>query len=183
MVFVMEEYSISLFDVMQAELSEILEGPGDFIQRLQQCYETAQRYWISLQIKMVAQGFGSAEEEIRFFKEVKPLFTSEIEYYNLVYRLEFFKPVGRSELAAHIQKEQSRLQSFIDSNRQFYQYYKSGQTHLDKNYFLRSAKVDQTLFSHKSSLDPAAYTSHDQLVSNLLTLEKYDCYLRSNYSM
>jgi hypothetical protein len=45
--------------------------------------------------KMVAKAnFKSEGEEIQFFKEVKPQFTSKLIYYNQIYQIERKKPSG-----------------------------------------------------------------------------------------
>lgn len=43
-------------------------------------------------------GFKSEQEEINFFKEIKPLFTSRLTYYNSVYKIETKKPFGGSRI-------------------------------------------------------------------------------------
>jgi hypothetical protein len=179
----MEQYSIILFDAMQAELEQIMNGPGNFVRKLELSYETAQRFWISLQIKLVSSGFESNKEEIHFFRNIKPLFISGIEYFNLVYRLEVFKPAGDRELEAFLQNERQRLHNFTESIKEFYQYYKSGQTDRDEIYFLRSANTNKNPSVHKPYLDIAASTSHDYLVSYILALEKYDDYIRSKFPL
>ena len=38
------------------------------------------------------ENFDSTREEIKYYKTVKPLFKSQIEYYNLIYQAELLKP-------------------------------------------------------------------------------------------
>lgn len=38
--------------------------------------------------------FKSDSEEVHFFKEIKPLFTSKLIYYNMIYKIEMKRPNG-----------------------------------------------------------------------------------------
>ncbi|MBS1564485.1 MAG: RteC domain-containing protein, partial [Bacteroidetes bacterium] len=127
--------------------------------------------------------FPSAEEEIRFFREIKPAFTSEVEYYNLLYHVEIFKPVSREELLAFWLRERQRLTDFIREHEAFYQYYKGGETHSDLQYFTRAGSQSARLPEAKIyDRDANATTGYDYLVTSLLALERFARYVDDKLS-
>ncbi|MFC4686797.1 RteC domain-containing protein [Epilithonimonas pallida] len=67
-------------------------------------------------------GFKSEDEEILFFKEVKPQFTSKRIYYNSVYRIEMKKPSGSGRIIKkYYNNELEKLKRFFDDNLDFLQ--------------------------------------------------------------
>jgi hypothetical protein len=107
--------------------------------------------------------FDSTRDEIDYYKTVKPLFKSQIEYYNLIYQGELLRPKERSELKEFWLREQQRLDKFIQENHEFYTYYKSGATNLDEDYFLATGFTD----------DQGNPLYYDNLIANILALERY----------
>ncbi len=87
--------------------------------------------------KIVAKNnFKTETEEILFFKELKPLFTSKLIYYNMIYKIEMKKPNGGNRiLKKYYNNELLKLKAFFDNELEFYQYYRSGSTYLDYKYF------------------------------------------------
>src|SRR5690242_1081131 len=60
--------------------------------RITLCFKICMDYWTRLKDLMKNYSFENEEEEIWFFKVIKPRFTSLIEYYTLVYHAELFMP-------------------------------------------------------------------------------------------
>ena len=82
--------------------------------------------------------FKSEEEEIRFFKEIKPKLFSRLIYYQKLYEFEVMRPNGSIDVQIrYIEKELNRLTDFFDQNLEFYVYYRSGNTHLDQFFFAK----------------------------------------------
>ncbi len=75
--------------------------------------------------------FKSDLDEIHFFKEVKPQFTSKLIYYNMIYKIEMKRPNGGNRiLKKYYHNELLKLKSFFDNELEFYQYYRSSSTYL-----------------------------------------------------
>jgi hypothetical protein len=82
--------------------------------------------------------FENEEEEIHFFKVTKPKLFSKLIYYQKVYKIETMRPNGSNSVQIkYIKKELDRLTDFFNQNLDFYKYYRSDSTHLDKHFFLR----------------------------------------------
>lgn len=61
-------------------------------------------------------GFKSEDEEICFFKNIKPEFTSKIIYYNTIFNIEMKKPNGGNRvIKKYYNNELIRLKAFFDS--------------------------------------------------------------------
>ena len=143
---------------------------------VEDCYQQCVQCWEQVKRLLKGERFDNIEAEILFFKTVKPTFTSEINYYALLYHAELFKPPAGEKLVAFFEREHQRHRHFIDRNLAFYTYYKSGHTSKDGLYFSRTSK--QTILSEGGSPPDADEVSstHDHLLGDLLSLEKYELY-------
>lgn len=91
-------------------------------------------------------------EEIQFFKEIKPQLFSILIYYRKVYNLEMRMATGgKIDKKDYLEDILSRIKYFFDTNCDFYQYYRSGSTHLDK-YYCQRRKSYNLLFHISDSV-------------------------------
>ncbi|HEY8929524.1 MAG TPA: RteC domain-containing protein [Mucilaginibacter sp.] len=131
---------------------------------------------------MPANDFQKREDEIRFFKEIRPQFYSRYIYYVNVYQyLVQLPPGGESVLHAYIALHLTDIERFFDRNKAFYQYFRSGATQMDEIYY-----------THKGldgSAEPEAFEEHElngsspgYKLSRLLANEKFQDFLKSEAS-
>lgn len=124
--------------------------------------------------------FQDANEEIFFFKDTKPFILSKLIYFNDIYLLELRKPNGSKEvLKEYYKKKQMAITEFCNANLDFYQYYRSKSTHLDKYYFLRGHENYQ--LCHNCSMfdkDPLFSTCCDHRVAKMLAYDILEIYLQ-----
>lgn len=123
--------------------------------------------------------FNSTQEEIHFFKEIKPRFYSKLIYYLKVFNIETRRPNGGQKAEEKfLRKEMQKLTHFFDNNLEFYQYYRTGATYLDEKYFLRGSQdLYLTLDPQYFNTDPSFSTSHDFKVAKLIANELLRIYL------
>lgn len=121
------------------------------------------------------------QEEIYFFKEIKPQFTSKLIYFNEIYNIEINKPIGdEKRLKKYYSKEIKKLKNFFTKNKEFYKYYRTKNSCLDKKYFLRKKyDIKLTLESYYFQSDPVFSTSHDYLIAKLIANEKIIIFLEN----
>src|SRR5687767_6843632 len=81
-----------IYFLLRLELEECLQR-FPFEKAVEKCFMIAGDYWTEVRQAMVGYGFASTNEEVFFFKTVKPLFRAELEYYSLVYHSILFCPV------------------------------------------------------------------------------------------
>lgn len=124
--------------------------------------------------------FQDADEEIVFFKNTKPFILSKLIYFNDIYLLEIRKPNGSKEvLREYYKKKQSAITEFCNANLDFYQYYRSKATHLDKYYFLRNH--ENFKLCHNCGMfdkDPLFSTCCDHRVAKMLAYDMLEIYLQ-----
>ncbi len=121
--------------------------------------------------------FGSLEEEIAFFKQIKPLFYSKYIYYINIYNYHIKLPTGSDEIVkSYISSQLEELKQFFDRNQSFYQYYRSGSDHLDSFYFTRS-NIDVYTELEDFQGDELFSTSHDYKISKIIANERFQEFL------
>lgn len=121
--------------------------------------------------------FGSLEEEINFFKHIKPLFYSKYIYYISIYNYHIKLPTGSDEIVkSYIASQLEELKHFFDRNQSFYQYYRSDSDHLDSFYFTRS-NYDVYTELEDFQGDELFSTSHDYKISKIIANEQFQEFL------
>jgi hypothetical protein len=164
----MKEKWFTLYESMQREIETCKKSDPDQKAVIECCFNIGLKYWSEIQMGIEKENFDSTRDEIDYYKTVKPLFKSQIEYYNLVYQSELLRPKERSELKEFWIKEQQRLTKFIHENQEFYLYHKSGSTRLDEEYFLSSGFTD----------DQGSSLYYDNFIALILALERYMTYIQ-----
>lgn len=129
--------------------------------------------------------FKSNTEEIQFFKELKPQFTSKLIYFNMVYKIEMKRPNGGNRiLKKYFINELQKLKAFFDNELEFYQYYRTGNTYLDYKYFQRGKfDIKLALDNYYFETDTNFSTSHDFKVAQILANDLIQLYLENQLIM
>lgn len=178
------KYSI-LLNNLNEQLNFIDLEIDDQIKKCEQAITVILKSINELKKEATKTNFKSKSEEIQFFKEVKPLFTSKLIYFNLVYRIEMKKPNGGNKiLKKYYNNELLKLKAFFDNELEFYQYYRSGSTYLDYKYFLRGeVDIKLALDSYYFESDMSFATSHDFKVATILANDLIELYLENQLLM
>lgn len=134
---------------------------------------------------VLKSNFKSEHEEIHFFKDIKPQFTSKLVYYNAIYNIEMKKPNGGNRiLKKYCNNELVKLKAFFDNELEFYKYYRSGNSYLDYKYFLRGKfDIKLSLDSYYFEADTDFSTSHDFKVAKILANDLIQLYLENQLIM
>lgn len=135
-------------------------------------------------IEKLKQIFGkektkSQEQEIDFFKNIKPKFTSKLIYYNAIFKIETKKPHGGERIIKkYLNNELEKLKRYFDNNLDFYKYYRTGSNYLDHKYFTRGKfDVKLALDSFYFEVDHSFSTSHDFKVAKIMAHDLIQVYL------
>ncbi len=123
----------------------------------------------------------SQEEEIYFFKCIKPTIHCELIYYATLYRIESKRP--KSSVKSQIKFFNSgidQFQNYFNENQDFYHYCRRNLTHLDKHYFTRKytnikLQVDTSILF----LDEGFSTTHDAKVATFWAYEALIKYFKN----
>lgn len=111
--------------------------------------------------------FIDAQEEIRFFKDVKPVLVSQYLYQQERWKAlradSYYEP--KQKLTYYTQAL-GKLQRFAQQNDEFCRYFISGATYLDHHYFTRQPQAAKWV-----NQDDNFSTSHDSKVAKVLAYE------------
>lgn len=123
--------------------------------------------------------FSSTEEEIYFFKELKPNILGRYLYFNKVYRIESQCPSGSNDvIKEYLNDELGGLTYFFRRNLELYQYYRSKATTYDTYYFIRGkADIRLCCDSFQCDRDPMFSTGYDHKIAKILANEMLQIYL------
>ena len=140
---------------------------------------------VNLKKVVTKNSFKTDSEEIHFFKEVKPQFTSKLIYYNMVYKIEMKRPNGGNRiLKKYYNNELQKLKAFFDNELDFYQYYRSGSTYLDYKYFQRGKfDIKLAVDNYYFETDITYSTSHDFKVAQVLANDLIQLYIENQLIM
>lgn len=120
--------------------------------------------------------FKNKEEEIRFFKEIKPYVLGEYLYYSKLWEILIRQPVTSiRRRKRYLRRMIAEAQKFFNDNPEFYLYYRSGSTHLDDKYFSRM-ETNCPLNCQHFIFDPYFSTSHDYTLAAIKANEKIAAY-------
>lgn len=177
----MKNFTNRLLIELENQLEETQTIEDDPIKKLEVAIEYVVISLEKLKAFFKNYNLNNKQDEIYFFKEIKPQFTSKLIYYNEIYNIEINKPIGdEKRIKKYYSKEIKKLKNFFTKNKEFYKYYRTKNTCLDKKYFLRKKyDIKLTLESYYFQSDPVFSTTHDYLIAKLIANEKIIIFLEN----
>jgi hypothetical protein len=169
-----------LFERLIEQIAVIQKEAGNNLQqRARKSIVVCSELMNELQTHILNHNFSSQEEEIFFFKEVKPKFYGRLIYFHKLYNIEVGLPVGGStDVKAHFQKELDKIRIFFEENRFYYSYHRNQETFLDDKLFTRSRQgVFLTSHIYDINANPAFSTKYDYVFSRIFANELLSDYI------
>lgn len=174
----------SIYEEMVAEIGKLLELPIPEIERVEQAFEIPLGYWEIVKSKLTVHEFKDEHAEIDFYKNIKPLFASYIEYLPLIYLALSILPPDLEMQQTFWRGELDRLQKFVVRHKDFVTYYKKRDTHYDEQYFLpKNNSTEEFIISKFYDGASKFRTSHDHLVTSLIAHEMYHIYVEGKFNI
>lgn len=170
---------------MMAQINSIWSGEVNKVNGAKRSIACCKTVMQKLRQVILSQNFESTADEIEFFKIVKPKFHSRLLFYLKMYNIELNRPTGsKSDQSEYLSKEFYKLRLFFESHTAFYHYYRSGETFLDEQYFLRHKNAThgggvQFLYI---DADPNFSTIYDYQVAKILANQLLSDYLNEELS-
>lgn len=180
----MKQYTHDLLDRINTEIQVLdLEG-DDIFKKSLKATSILEKAFNELKVYTSEYSFKNEAEEIQFFKELKPQIFSKLIYYSTIYKIEMNRPTGSDSVQkAYTLKQLDRLKVFFDNNIDFYRYYRTGNTDLDKQYFLRGKPdILLNLDSFYFERDSKFFTGFDSKVARILANDMLNVYLNVELS-
>ncbi|MGO4904102.1 RteC domain-containing protein [Flavobacterium sp. W20_MBD1_R3] len=174
-------FSRALLCELEEELHAISFNYDNPISMSDKSIETIVKYLQILKNYILDNEFPIKEDEIHFFKYIKPKFSSKLIYFNKVRKLESYKPLGSKRIQRdYLDNELNKLNIYFSENTEFYNYYRLGGQSFDNKIFIRhSVEIDYNLDIFYHELDHRFSTTHDFKVAMILANEIFQRYIEN----
>jgi len=160
-----------LVDHIESSDNNILKKSIEASHVLAEAFDRLKTFILSYQFK-------DEEEEVTFFKEIKPKICYRLIYYRKLYNIEMNRPAGIDKQKEYLSDELNEINKYNIKRLDFIRYYRSGATHLDSLYFLRGkTDTEQYLETFYYELDPDFSTNCDFKVAKILSNDMLQAYL------
>ncbi|HEY4481800.1 MAG TPA: RteC domain-containing protein [Candidatus Brocadiaceae bacterium] len=168
-----------LFNKMIEEIESCTMSGMNENEMAESCFWLTCMYWRTVKELIKERGFKNEKEEIEFFKEIKPRFTSKIEYFVLLTSGLEFVPTDKEKAIEYWKEEEMKYQRFRVKNEDFICYYDRGSNEMDVIYFKRVNEDRKPLLKLISyDGDPEFCSAQDYLVRNLIANRMYHEYVK-----
>ncbi|HBG41770.1 MAG TPA: RteC protein [Porphyromonadaceae bacterium] len=174
----MLQFTSSLKKKVDAKIDEIECSEVSMITKSLEASHVLADAFNRLKEFILSYNFKEEEEEILFFKEVKPKLCYRLIYYRKVYNIEMNRPIGVDKQREYLCEKLNEINTYCTKRLDFIRYYRSGSTHLDSLYFLRGkADPEQYLETFYYELDPNFSTNCDFKIAKILSNDLLSAYL------
>lgn len=175
----MEAFTDEVYKSMVSALNKINAESENLLQQAERSYRAVKNALQKISSFMAGYTFSKPEEEILFFKTIKPKFLRELIFFAELYHLEAGKPAAERKAQEHFIKETMiQIRLYFERNQDFYNYYRSGKTHLDHVYFLRNQQDFDQPPEYAADQDPSGFSTYYSFkLSRLLALEQLKAHI------
>jgi hypothetical protein len=175
----MIEFVAKLKKEVDAKIEQIESSEDNILKRSLTGSQILAESFNRLKMFILTYTFKNDEEEILFFKDIKPKFCYRLIYYRKIYNIEMNRPLaGVDAQKEYLNKELNSINQYTTKRLDFIRYYRSGSTHLDSLYFLRGKMyTEQYLETFYYELDPFFCTNCDFKVAKILANDMLLSYL------
>lgn len=173
----MKSFTERLYQALENQLNGVSINQGSECDQLKAAIKLCKKAMSKLRNYVSSYLIENIEDEVYFFRQMKPPFYSKLIYYISIYNFQIKKPTGSDDtVKEYINSELADLKRFFDHNQAFYQYYRSGGNELDHLYFTRGG-FDVYAELEDFQGDEMFSTSHDYKLSKIIANEKFQEYL------
>lgn len=172
-----------LSDQLLTEMNEALEtiriNAQDNLQIAEQSYKAVNESLRKLKDHTLENDFRNQDEEIHFFKEVKPVFLKELIYFTELFYIESNKPVASDNIVRdYYVLSLNRIRLFFERNQWLYIYQRTGRTNLDVMFYTREQQAENPLPDLWPEMDGRFSTLYSFKLSKILAFEQLKDYLQ-----
>lgn len=177
----MEDYLFKAKDLCD-KLELLQYEEGDILNRSSKAAKLIRSTLADFRKRLRDQAFDKLEDEVHFFKYIKPRISSYLIFFSVVSEIETNKVIlSQNEFKEFVEKKERMFRHIMRENFDFVNYYRGGYTHFDKVYFLRESNViGLTKHSTGQYQDPEFNTSHDNIAANILAFDLFQEHFKLN---
>lgn len=172
----MIEFVKEALATLEASLHEIENSKQDFLIRMAQCHEECVAIADKIDNRLLNPTFKSIDEQIQFFKILKPCIFSKVMYYKKILELES-QCIGKSMSFRKgiIIEYLHKIHSCFEQHEELYQYFQDKRTDMDENYFTLLKKLHIPIKHYKAN--HILFSVNDILFSKFIAMEEVEAYL------
>ncbi len=175
----MIEYVANLKKEVDVKIEQIETSTDNILKKSLAGSQVLGEAFNRLKMFILTYTFKNEQEEILFFKDIKPKFCYRLIYYRKIYNIEMNRPLaGVDAQKEYLNKELNSINQYTTKRLDFIRYYRSGSTYLDSLYFLKGKMhTEQYLETFYYELDPSFCTNCDFKVAKILANDMLSVYL------
>jgi hypothetical protein len=164
------KFSDRLYADLTRDLNALALEEDLTVRRLEKSIHVCLKYLQKLKDFCKLHDPATQEQEIQFFKFIKPKFKCQLIFYQTLLNLELRKPIGEGKVVAdYFEQELRIIHQFFTANYNFHQYVRSQATYLDEYYYVRGnynvyLDPDQCVID----FDQCFSTTHDNKLAQVL---------------
>jgi hypothetical protein len=166
-----------LYKKMLQQLAGYETTITDEKKRIEWGFGITARAWFGIQQEADNYVFDDQQEEIAFYKVLKPRFIALIDYFTLLYKSALFQPESPQENLEYWQHERVICKNFLSKYQSFCRYYEQGNTAMDHIYFVQETNQQSLIFGLNETNAHTTTTSYTYLLARVLSIKKYYRYI------
>lgn len=176
----MKAFTNDLYTEMTEELKQISLTSDNILQCAIESYQAIDHALEKLKEFVISYTFKDEQEEITFFKEIKPRFQKEYIYHEEVANLEsFVPPVAPKDAIVYYEYALGRIDLHFKRYNAIYSYYRTENRKNDAQYFVRGRSGKDLISPISSSdIDQRFSTAYSFQFAKLQAYEKFSTYLQ-----
>jgi hypothetical protein len=132
--------------------------------------------WLHIQETVEGYSFTDQQEEIGFYKTLKPRFIALMDFFTLLYRSVLFQPEDAAGKKEYWKSELTTCKMFLLKHKTFCRYYEQGNTGMDHVYFVQQNNQQSLLFGISENKGPVI-PSYSYLLARIISMQKYQHYV------
>lgn len=133
----MRDFTTNLKLEVDQNIRSIESGEHNILNRVAKAAKMLEDKLNQLKTFISEYTFADDEEEIQFFREIKPPIYCLLLFYQKVYNIEMNRPMGTVEAEIdYLNSKLDHIREYAANHLDFYRYVRSGATHLDRDYYL-----------------------------------------------
>lgn len=178
----MEKFTNLCLDEIEKQITKIQLKEKNVITQSKQIVSFLETKLEEIKRFIVKYDFKTEDEEIQFFKEIKPQIVSKLIYHMSLHKIEINRPKGsNSTIETFLLTELDLLKLFFDDNIDMYHYYRTGGTQFDKIYFLRNRDSDipMNIACFYFERDVRFSTIYDYKIAKIMANDLLELYIKS----
>jgi len=176
----MKEFLTSEYEALTQTLLRILVEAENNLQAAGQSYEAIDASLKRIQEFMQPHQFADEQEQILYYKHLKPMFLSEYIYFGELYQIEMHFPVGDQQAQkGYIAQVFAAINIFFEQNGYLHNYYRSKRTNLDHFIFLYDSPSVLPLPEIFFDIDRKITTPNSYKLAKIQAFERLSGYLNN----